>query len=159
VTLSFRDQPRPEDEEAVRRLVTATGFFHDFEIDVAAELVRERLEKGLPSGYLFLLAEQDGRLLGYTCYGEIACTKGSYDLYWIAVDPAAQGQGLGRTLMARTEDAIRAQNGRAVYAETSGKPQYQPTRAFYERFGFTAAASLPDFYDLGDDKIIYVRTL
>ncbi len=155
--LLLRDAPRPEDEAEVRRIVTATGFFHDFEIEVAAELVRERLEKGLASGYRFLFADQGETVLGYACYGEIACTIGSFDLYWIAVDPAAQGQGLGHALMAGVEAEVRALSGRAIYAETSSKPQYHPTRAFYEKFGFTAVATLPDFYAPGDHKIIYSR--
>lgn len=143
----------------MREIVSATGFFQDHEIEVAAELVRERLEKGLASGYLFLFAEQDGRVLGYACHGEIPCTTGSHDLYWIAVRPETQGRGLGRRLLALAEEDMRAAGGRGLYAETSSKPQYRPTRDFYERCGFAAVAVLPDFYAPGDDKVIYAKKL
>jgi ribosomal protein S18 acetylase RimI-like enzyme len=48
---------------------------------------------------------------------------------------------------------------RGIYAETSGKAQYLPTRRFYERAGFAEAARLPDFYAVGDAKIIYRKDL
>ena len=71
---------------------------------MAVELAEERLAKGPASGYHFVFAERDGRVLGYTCYGPIALTDGSYDLYWIAVDKSTQGQGLGRLLMEKSEE-------------------------------------------------------
>ena len=37
--------------------------------------------------------------------------------------------------------------------------QYAPTRAFYLRCGYEIAAELPDFYEPGDGKVIFVKTL
>ena len=155
----FRDDVRPADRETVRALVERTGFFRPDEVDVAVELVDERLAKGDASGYYFLFAEADGRTIGYACFGPIACTVGSYDLFWIAVDREHQGQGLGRLLVAESERLIRQRGGRRVYIETSGRPQYLPTRRFYERCDYQTAAVLPGFYDHGDDKVILVKSL
>jgi ribosomal protein S18 acetylase RimI-like enzyme len=155
----FRDRVVPNDRLAVRRIVESTGFFRPDEVDVAVELVDERLAKGDASGYYFLFAEEAGRTIGYACYGPIACTVGSYDLYWIAVDRDQQGRGLGRHLVTESEHRIRERGGRRVYIETSGRPQYLPTRGFYERCEYQTAAILPDFYDAGDDKVILVKTL
>jgi D-alanine-D-alanine ligase len=148
----------PEDRETVRRMIAGSGFFTAAEVDVAVELVDERLAKGSASGYEFLFAEEHGRVVGYACYGEIACTVGSYDLYWVAVDPQQRGRGLGQWLMARVEQAIRDRGGRKVYAETSGKTQYEPTRQFYARCGYELVASFPDFYAPGDAKLVYEKT-
>lgn len=147
------------DVAAVRALVHATGFFSAAEVDIAAELVAESLAHGKASGYEYLLLEQDGSLLGYTCYGEIPGTTGSYDLYWIVVGPGWQGRGLGQRLLAATEADVVTRGGRMLYAETSARAQYAPTRRFYERTGFYAAARLPDFYAPGDGKVIYAKTL
>ncbi len=156
--VSFRDEVLPGDPAAVRDLVQATGFFQEHEIPVAVELVEENLAKGLrESGYHFVFAEADGRLAGYANYGEIACTKGSWDLYWIAVHPDFQGQGLGRRLLREAEERIRAQGGRMVYIETSSRPLYTPTRAFYERSGYKLEIVLEDYYGDGDGKLIYSR--
>lgn len=158
----LRDEPEPDDVEKVRALVAATRFFNDDEVRIAAELVDERLQKGLRSGYWFLLRDdpdEPSRLLGYSCYGPTDGTEASWDLYWIGVDPRAQRAGVGRELMAATEQRIAAAGGRLVYAETAGRAQYAPTRAFYERCGYAVVARYPDFYAPGDDKVVYGKDL
>jgi ribosomal protein S18 acetylase RimI-like enzyme len=152
---TLRGQVAPADRDAVRRIVEATGFFRPDEVDVAVELVDEALAKGAASGYHFIFAETAGVVAGYACYGPIACTLGSYDLYWIAVDPNRQGQGLGQLLLREAERQIAQSGGRHIYIETSGRPQYTPTRAFYQRCGYEVAAVLAEFYDRGDDKVIW----
>ena len=157
--LEFRYEVRPDDREIVRRLVESTGVFSPVEIDVAVELVDERLKRGPQSGYHFLFAEHEGRTVGYTCYGPIALTAASFDLYWIAVDKAMHGRKVGRLLLERTEELIRAAHGGQVYIETSNRHHYAPTRGFYLRCGYTQKALLKDFYAPGDDKVIYVKGL
>lgn len=155
----FRDQPRPEDRQAVREIVRSTGFFNPAEIEVADELVRERLQAGPTSGYYFLFLEHQGQLIGYGCYGPIAATAGSFDLYWIAVHRQWQGRGFGRAILQECERRIQQAGGQRIYIETSGRPQYEPTRQFYQRCGYQCEARLKDFYAPGDDKLIYVKLL
>lgn len=155
--LRLRCEVEPKDVEAVRHLVAATGFFSEAEVAVAVELVEERLARGDASGYRFVLAERQGALAGYTAYGSIAVTNGSFDLYWIAVSPSDQGRGLGRFLLRETERRIAEDGGRLVWVETSSRKQYAPTRAFYERSGYHLEATLRDFYAPGDHKCVYVR--
>jgi ribosomal protein S18 acetylase RimI-like enzyme len=157
--LMFREEVGPSDASLVRDIVASTGFFHGHEIEVAVELVEERLQKGPDSGYLFLFAEQGGRTVGYSCYGEIACTQGSYDLYWIAVHEDLRGRGIGGVLLQKTEELISRRLGRAIWVETSGQEKYLPTRQFYLRQGYQEAAVLPGFYADGDDKVVYVKRL
>jgi len=157
--VTFRDEARPEDPQNVRRIVRETGFFYPHEVEVAVELVGERLSRGASSGYSFLFAEDAGRLVGYTCFGPIACTRWSYDLFWIVVGKDRRGRGLGRDLLARTEEAIAAMGGRRVYTETSSRDLYAPTRGFYLKCGYRQDAILEDFYGPGDGKVIYVKEL
>ena len=100
-----------------------------------------------------MFADRDGETVAYTCYGPIAVTVGSYDLYWIAVDKQQQHQGWGRILLAETERLIRAEHGRRIYIETSTREHYAPTRAFYERCGYHCEAAIKDFYAPGDDQV------
>jgi ribosomal protein S18 acetylase RimI-like enzyme len=155
----FRYDVTPDDRQRVREIVESTGFFNPEETGVAVELVDERLAKGPSSGYHFVFAQQQGRSVGYTCYGPIAGTAGSYDLFWIAVDVSCQRQGLGRILLEESERLVRAEEGRRIYIETSNRGHYVPTRAFYERNGYALEALLKDFYGPGDDKAIYVKSL
>ena len=158
--LHYRDRIVKSDIRTVREIVEATGFFTLAEIDVAIELVQEHLDKGIASGYFFLLAE-DGQdvTLGYTCYGPIPCTQDSFDLYWIAVRPDHQGCGIGKNLLSQSEQAIAELGGSRIYIETSSRISYTPTREFYLKSGYHNVAALKDFYAPGDDKIIFCKEL
>ena len=157
--LVYREQLEPADPWALRRLVLEAGVFSDAEVELAVSLAEQALAHGAEaSGHRFVLATA-GRLLGYTCYGPIDGTEGSFDLYWIVVDAAGQGRGLGRALLARTEARMRNAGGRRCYVETSGRRDYAPTRAFYERAGYVTEATLADFYAPGDDKLIFSKAL
>ena len=156
---AWRTSVRPEDAQIVRALVESTGFFAPHEVEVAVELVTEHLARGTASGYHFVFAELDGRTVGYACYGPIACTLHSFDLYWIVVHRDFRGKGLGRQLLAEAEQRVLQAGGHRVYIETSSRELYAPTRGFYERCGYVAEARLRDFYAPGDDKVVYVRAL
>jgi len=172
--LRLRTEVLESDPAAIRRIVSSTGFFRPAEVDVAVELADERLAKADASGYHFVFLAEDGadsgadpagaspeapRVVGYACFGPIACTVDSFDLYWIAVDHSAQGRGLGKRLMREAESRVAAMGGRRVYIETSSQPLYEPTRRFYLGCGYAEEARLRDFYTAGDDKIIYTRRL
>jgi len=147
------------DPETVRRIVEATRFFRDDEVDVAVELVTERLSRGESSGYHFVFADTDDGSAGYACFGLIACTVSSYDLYWIAVHPEAQGGGVGTLLIREVERRIAEMGGSRVYVETSSRPAYEPTRRFYETRGYRTEAVLEDYYAPGDGKVVLVKTI
>jgi len=157
--LTFRYEVLPKDVEDVRALVEKTGFFGVDEISVAAGLVAERLNRGPESGYYFVMAEEGRRLSGYVCYGPIPCTIGSYDLYWIAVDPTFQGKGLGRSLLHEAERLIREMGGTRIYVETSSRDLYVSTRIFYQRCGYVQTSVLEDFYGPGDSKATFLKVL
>lgn len=70
-----------------------------------------------------------------------------------------QRSGLGRELLLETERRAVALGAQQMFVDTSGRDQYTPTRAFYERMGYEKAAVLADFYAPGDAKIIYSKEL
>ncbi|MDD3642012.1 MAG: GNAT family N-acetyltransferase [Candidatus Krumholzibacteria bacterium] len=157
--LTWREMVRPEDAGAVRRIVSSTGFFSPEEIEIAVELVEERLARGDGSGYHFIFAERGSRPVGYACFGPIPATRFSWDLYWIAVDESDRGGGIGRLLLERSERIIARMGGRRIYAETSGRAQYEPTRAFYRACGYAEEAVLAEFYAPGDAKHFFVKEI
>jgi D-alanine-D-alanine ligase len=157
--VNIRTDLRPEDRAPLEGLLRATGFFNAQELEVALELVDDRLEHAERSHYRFLVLEDETAVLGYACWGPIPGTLASADLYWIAVDPGRQGQGLGRSLLDAAETWIAREGRTRVYLETSTRPQYVPTRMFYLRCGYEIAAELPDFYAPGDGKAIFLKVL
>ncbi len=140
-------------------MVIATGVFNDAEVEIAIELIKDRLSKGEQSEYSFLFIEQLGDLLGFTCYGFIPGTNRRYEVYWIVVSPAAQGKGVGKALMFETERIISEAGGIKVYAETSSRTEYYTTRHFYDSCGYTIAGTVKDHYDKNDDLVIFVKDM
>jgi ribosomal protein S18 acetylase RimI-like enzyme len=155
----FRHEIMPSDIQAIENIVQSSGFFSADEIGIACELAADRLDLGEKSSYRFLFIEENGKVAGYTCYGLIPATTGSYDLYWIAVSPELRKRGLGRILLQKTEEMISMNGGRRIYAETSSRAQYVPTQLFYEGCDYIPEAILTDFYAEGDSKIIYSKVL
>jgi ribosomal protein S18 acetylase RimI-like enzyme len=155
---------RPDDAAAVREITAASGFFSPAEVEVAVDLVGERLAAGAASGYEFVFAEAadergDPVVLAYACFGPIPLTASSWDLYWIAVRPQRRRAGLGRAVLREAERTVAAAGGSRIYVDTSSRPQYEPTRAFYRAAGYTEAARLPDFYAPGDGKVVFSKVL
>ena len=155
--MEIRRQLKKSDISAVRDISNSTGFFYDFEVDIAVELAQENFEKGEEkSGYIFLIAEENDIPVGYACYGKTPTTAASYDLYWIAVHQQIKGKGLGKKLMKLVEKHIAELGGKNIWIETAGRPLYEPTRQFYLKYGCQLVAELPDFYDVGDDKLVFL---
>ncbi|HEV2751932.1 MAG TPA: GNAT family N-acetyltransferase [Gemmatimonadales bacterium] len=141
----------------LERLTAATGLFRPEEVAIAVELLDEALAGD--DDYRFLGAYAEDALVGYACWGPTPGTSGTFDLYWIVVDPARQGEGIGTQLLGAVERQLMTDDGRLVVVETSSRVEYAPTRAFYERRGYVQAARLPGYYAPGDDLVIYLKDL
>ncbi len=76
----------------------------------------------------------------------------------MAVDPTLHGAGIGTALLLEMERRL-AGIARLVVAETSGRPDYRATRAFYEARGYRVGGVISEFYAPGDDQIVYVKSL
>lgn len=143
------------DRIGVESITRAVGLFRDDELPVAME-VFDAAVAGSPD-YTALGAEVDGRLAGWICWGPTPCTVATWDLYWMAVDPALHGLGLGTALVDEMERRLLGR-ARLVVVETAGRADYAPTRAFYEARGYRAVALIPDFYAPGDDQVTFVKS-
>ena len=161
---------RAADRAPIAALLRATAAFTPEEVAIALELVHVALAKTCerPDDYRFLVAEaapaggpaaNGAAVLGYVCWGLTPMSDGVFDVYWIAVDPAAQGAGVGKRLLRAVEEDVARRGGRSILIETGGKASYAPTRRFYERAGYAEIARIPDFFRVGDDKVIYARRL
>ncbi|MEW6093015.1 MAG: GNAT family N-acetyltransferase [Chloroflexota bacterium] len=153
--------PLATDGAQILHITTTAGVFSQEEIECVHELWEEYQAQGPErSGYYWLVERgEDGRVLGYTCYGPRSLTSGTFDLYWIAVDATLHRSGVGRRLLTATEEAVRQLGGRLLFLETSGLPKYEPTRQFYLGTGYTLEATIKDFYAEGDDLVIFTKHL
>ena len=137
----------------IAEILWGTRVFSREEIDVALEVFDER-----GPDYLFLGAfTPEAVLVGYACWGPTPATDRTWDLYWIAVDTALQGAGIGTILLDEIERRLTGHHARMLIAETSSRADYAATRRFYARQGYTEAARVRDYYAPGDDRILFVK--
>jgi len=151
---------RASDREPVRSLIEGTGAFKPNEVDVAMELVDAALTRpGQDDYHPFVLEEEDGTVAAYACFGKNPMTKSTFDLYWLATRTDRMGKGLGRKIVSFVEEEVKRRGGKLLVIETSSKESYGPTQEFYRKIGCTLAATLPGYYDEGDDKLIYLKKI
>ena len=148
------------DGSAIHSIAARAGVFSQEEVECVRTLWEEYLTEGPEiCGYHFIIYRDGERVLGFACYGRRDLTEGVFDLYWIAVDPIARCNGVGRKLLTACEEAARAAGGRMLIAETSGTPLYESTRKFYWSMGYENEAIIKDFYTIGDDLMIFVKRM
>jgi ribosomal protein S18 acetylase RimI-like enzyme len=158
MTIEYRPLT-PADKPAVMRLLQNTPEFTPEELPVAEEVLDDCLLHPADSGYHGIAAVRDGALCGYILYGNTPLTRGNWEIYWLAVGLSARNLGIGGRLVQLAESEIRQRGGRQITLETSSQPSYQNTRRFYRTCGFHETACIPDFYDRGDDLLIYLKKL
>ncbi len=155
------------DRGRIEEITRAVRVFRDDEVPVALEVFEGAVAPDVDGTdgvraavrpYRALGADLDGRLAGWICWGPTPCTLGTYDLYWMAVDPTLHGGGVGTALLHAMESRL-AGVARLVVVETAGRTDYAPTRGFYEARGYRAVSRIPDFYAPGDDQVVYTKSL
>jgi D-alanine-D-alanine ligase len=146
------------DRDRIEAITRSTGLFREDEVGVALEVFDEATGGAPGNTYSILGAESDNRLSAWICWGPTPCTLGTYDLYWMAVDPELQGTGIGTTLLAEMERRLEGA-ARLIVVETAGRPEYAGTRAFYRSRGYHPVSTIPDFYAPGDDQVVFVKAV
>ena len=154
----------PKDRERIHEILVGVARFTDDEIRSAVELVDIALDHPERGEYFVQVLETpdscpNRMVQGYVCYGPTPLTDGVFDLYWIAVDPKHQGQGIGQLLLRFVENEVRRQRGRMLLIETSSKETYAPTLRFYQRSGYDEISRIKDFYRIEDDKVVFCKKL
>ena len=148
----------PRHEEELGALLRRIPSFTPDEVACAREVFGLAAKSG-NRDYVALVAVAGARVVGAVAYGQTPMTVGTYDLYWIACEPALQRRGVGGTLLRAAEADLRLRGGRLVRVETSGTQAYQATRAFYQHFQYRETARLSEFYRPGDDLVIFTKRL
>ena len=90
-----------------------------------------------------LLAEIEGKLVGYLLYGpsDEHPEEGLTEIHWLGVDGGFHGRGIGHALVRVLEEMIAARGGGTLelytVPEVEHFPPYDATREFYRKIGFT----------------------
>jgi GNAT superfamily N-acetyltransferase len=149
-----------DDLQGIENILRSTGFFYEFEIDIAKGLAEETVNYGNEeSGYYWMKINDENGMVAFANYVRNSFSVHSWDLYWIAVHRNSQHKDLGSILLKAVEDDVRNSGGKILWLDTSGRPLYAPTEKFYRKNGYVLQASLTDFYAPGDPKQVYSKIL
>lgn len=153
MTVAIRPLTRA-DLPALVSLIDATGLFPGTMLhDMAAPFLA-----GGATDDRWQVAD-DGTIAGLSYAAPERMTDGTWNLLLIAVDPQRQRGGIGTALIAALEHMLITRGARLLLIETSGLPEFDGTRAFYRRLGYRPEARIANFYQPGEDKIVFTKTL
>lgn len=145
----------PGDVPALKALIEAAGLFPS---DMLDDMLAPYFEQGR-AGPQVWLTDDDGGPVAVAYYAPERMTEGTWNLYLIAVHPDHQSRGRGSALLRHVEAALAARGERVLLVETSGLPEFERTRAFYRGNGYGEEARIRDFYQAGEDKVIFRKAL
>jgi ribosomal protein S18 acetylase RimI-like enzyme len=149
------------DRQAIHRLAVDNAMFAEEELGGIDEVFDGYLAGEL-DGHRWLVVDAGPDVVAAAYVAPEPFADRLWNLYFIAVDPAAHGGGIGRSLMAHIE-ALLADLGeseaRILLVETSSTAQYDRTREVYARYGFDEEARIREYYGPGDDKVVFWKRL
>ena len=144
----------PQDIPALKTVIEANGLFPPDMLD------------GMISGYFssasigeFWFTYKDPEPVAIAYCAPEKMTEGTWNLYLIAVHPDYQGRGVGTAMMKHIEQVLTDRGERILLVETSGLAGFAKTREFYHKCGYAEEARIREFYQAGEDKIIFRKSL
>lgn len=144
------------DRNIIEKILVDTNNFNSDEIKIAMELIDVYINDPEQKDYeIFADVDDDNNITGYVCIGPRPLTVGTYDLYWIAVNPNVQSKGIGSKLIQYIENYLKEKSVRLILIETSGKISYEKERKFYIKNLYKELVEIKDFYNVGDSLVIY----
>jgi len=145
-------------------LAAGTDAFSQPELDVLKEVLEKSTHienspiDGTVPDYILIEERVENKAVGFVIFGRVPMTRSSWDIYWIATRRDLQGRGIGRALIRKVEDYLRARDVFAqVRLETSSRKDYDNTRIFYAKAGFVEAGRIADFYSQDDSLVIFSK--
>ena len=147
-----------DDIAALLSLAEATELFQPHEVEGFGEMMKEQLSNDSDGDSLWIV-DGDEDILGAAYYAPEPFSEGVWNLYFIGVHPTEQGKGRGSALLNYVEKSLSEREVRILLAETSGVDGFELTRKFYRKNGYDEEARIRDFYQPGDDKVIFRKAL
>ena len=120
-----------------------------------------QMEASLRADQGVVIRDADGAIAGFATIARPFAT--TWEIAWMAVDPARHQQGLGRLLVEAVVALAQAEGGHMLVVKTLSatdpSPEYAATRAFYARMGFLPIAEVPEHWGPENPCLILARPL
>jgi ribosomal protein S18 acetylase RimI-like enzyme len=145
-----------DDKDAILSIICEAGQFDDPGMAYVAQILETHLNEG--SDALWFTAD-DGEPVGVAYCAPEPVTSGTWNLLMLWIKEEKRKQGYGSALVTQVEKSLVDRRGRLLIVETSGLPEFESARIFYSKVGFTQEARIKDFFTIGDDKLIYTKSI
>ena len=144
-------------QAALLAIIEASGKFDADSLAYVADTLDAHWAN--PQQAIWLTALDDEQPIGVAYCAPEPVTNGTWNLLMLWVKDGFEGKGFGRALVSGVEDELRERGARLLIVETSQLPDFEPARKFYQNYGFKLEAEVKDFFDVGDNKLIYIKEL
>ena len=143
------------DVEQIKKVVDSSELFPSEYLD---EMISDYLNNSNTEEFWFTYIDNNAPIsIGY-CVPE-KLTKGTYNLLAIGVLKESQGKGIAREMMNYIELLLQEKGARILIIETSSDEAQIVAREFYKKIGYTQEAVIRDFWQDGEDKIVFWKKL
>ena len=152
----------PNDVPPIRTIAVDTEMFDLEGASFVDDVVTGIIEGTLDDHHFVVSEGSDGTVNGAAYFAPEPFSDRMWNLYFIAVHPSHQGNGVGSSLLDHVESHLRQAGpdaAQVLIVETSSTDQYARTREFYPKQGYIEEARISRFYGPDDHKVIYWKLL
>ncbi len=108
---------------------------------------------------MVLVLTKGDDIIGLTGWAVDRYETNNYWLGWFYVHAAHTRRGLGRKLLAHTEQELARQGVRRLFVSTSSHLFYKAALLLYQSMGYKEVGRIRGYYSSGEDQIILSKTL
>ena len=147
------------DTAAVVALTVASELFPEEEAGIVEGMLGEYFAGRQAEGHTCVVDEVDGDLLAVAYCEPVVATDRTWELTMIGVRRDLHRQGRGAGLLRHVEEDLRSRGQRLLLIQTSALPGFARARAFYLALGYDEEARVRDYFEAGDDMVLFRKAL
>ena len=113
----------------------------------------EALQSQINNGHRFIIAEEEGKPLGFSSYSETE-KPDIIKIHKLYIDPKAQGKGVGKHLVNKVAQIAKAEGASILELFVN---RNNPALSFYEKIGFNIVKAIDTPYHqyILDDYVLH----
>jgi len=105
------------------------------------------------------VTNERGELIGVNSVEENEQKTGGYEWDYVVVHKEYRHSGVASALIEEMLSTLERMQARYLVTYTCSLPEYMAIRRLFERYGFQLIGQLPDYYFVGEDRLIYYRQI
>ena len=144
------------DKPSIFTILRDSNQFDEEGISFVEGILDQHLLEGSSAIWLTAFEEEP---IGVAYCNPEPVSSGVWNLLMLWIREDKQRLGLGRKLVEQVELNLKEKGARLLLVETSSKPMFETARMFYAKCGFIHEATIRNYFEDGDDKLILTKLL